>query len=217
MAASTSAGEATERSIREAAVKVIAKHGFEAASLRDIAKEVGIRAPSLYNYISSKEELLYELMKDPLTSMLSEYRALVKEIDDPAEKLRIFVRVHLNFHMHSRLDVFIGNMELRSLSASHYRTISNLREDYARALQAILEEGVKSGVFDVSEPPRVVSLIMLGMLSGVCNWYQRSGPMSSEKMTELHTELAFRMLGATTPAFAEKAGEKAPAKRRASR
>ena len=195
MAASTSGGEATEKSIREAAIKAIAKHGFEAASLRDIAKEVGIRAPSLYNYISSKEQLLYELMKDPLTSMLAEYRALVKAVDDPAEKLKVFVQVHLNFHLHSRLDVFIGNMELRSLSASHYRTIGNLREDYARALQAIIEEGVKSGVFSVSEP-RVASLIMLGMLSGVCNWYQPGGAISSQAMTALHTEFAFRMLGA---------------------
>jgi len=213
MAASTASGEATERSIREAAIKVIAKHGFEAASLRDIAKEVGIRAPSLYNYISSKEELLYELMKDPLTSMLTEYRALVKAVDDPAAKLKVFVRVHLDFHMHSRLDVFIGNMELRSLSASHYRTITNLREEYARSLQAIIEEGAKAGSFKISESPRVVSLIMLGMLSGVCNWYQRGGAMSSEKMMELHTELAFRMLGAD--AFAEAAP--APAKKRAGR
>jgi AcrR family transcriptional regulator len=195
----TSSGESTEKSIREAAVKAIAKHGFEAASLRDIAKEVGIRAPSLYNYISSKEQLLYELMKDPLTSMLTEYRALVKDIDDPAEKLRVFVQVHLNFHLHSRLDVFIGNMELRSLSASHYRTISNLREEYARVLQGIIEEGVKAGVFEAPEP-RVISLVMLGMLSGVCNWYQPNGAMSASDMTELHTELAFRMLGSDAAA-----------------
>jgi AcrR family transcriptional regulator len=193
--ATTTSGETTEKSIREAAVKAIAKHGFEAASLRDIAKEVGIRAPSLYNYISSKEQLLYELMKDPLTSMLAEYRALVKDIDDPAGKLRVFVQVHLNFHLHSRLDVFIGNMELRSLTASHYRTISNLREEYARVLQGIIEDGMKAGVFE-SEEPRVVTLVMLGMLSGVCNWYQPNGSMSSADMTELHTELAFRMLGA---------------------
>jgi AcrR family transcriptional regulator len=212
MAASTSSGETTEKSIREAAVKAIAKHGFEAASLRDIAKEVGIRAPSLYNYISSKEQLLYELMKDPLTSMLTEYRALVKEIDDPAEKLRVFVQVHLNFHLRSRLDVFIGNMELRSLSANHYRTISNLREEYARVLQGIIEEGVKSGVFNASEP-RVVTLIMLGMLSGVCNWYQPGGPMSADEMTELHTELAFRMLGATAGSSARAK----PARKRPSR
>jgi len=196
VAADTSGGETTEKSIREAAVKSIAKHGFEAASLREIAKDVGIRAPSLYNYISSKEQLLYELMKDPLTSMLTEYRALVKEIDDPAQRLRVFVQVHLNFHLRSRLDVFIGNMELRSLSAAHYRTIGNLREEYARVLQGIIEDGVKAGVFSAGEP-RVISLIMLGMLSGVCNWYQPGGPMSANEMTELHIELAFRMLGAT--------------------
>ena len=40
------------------------------ASLRDIAKEVGIRAPSLYNYIKSKEKLLYELLKEPLQAMV---------------------------------------------------------------------------------------------------------------------------------------------------
>ncbi|MDQ6877284.1 MAG: TetR/AcrR family transcriptional regulator [Candidatus Dormibacteraeota bacterium] len=212
MATSTSNGETTEKSIREAAVKAIAKHGFEAASLREIAKDVGIRAPSLYNYISSKEQLLYELMKDPLTSMLTEYRALVKEIDDPAEKLRVFVQVHLGFHLRSRLDVFIGNMELRSLSAGHYRTISNLREEYARALQGVIEDGVKSGVFHADEP-RVITLIMLGMLSGVCNWYQPGGPMSATEMTELHTELAFRMLGAT----AEPTSNAKPARKRPSR
>ncbi|MEP7300202.1 MAG: TetR/AcrR family transcriptional regulator [Caldimonas sp.] len=212
MAASTANGEATERSIREAAVKAIAKHGFEAASLREIAKEVGIRAPSLYNYITSKEQLLYELMKDPLTTMLAEYRALVKEIDDPAKKLRVFVGVHLNFHLRSRLDVFIGNMELRSLSANHFRTISSLREEYAHALQDIIEGGVTSGVFNASEP-RVMTLIMLGMLSGVCNWYQPGGSMSADEMTELHTELAFRMLGATAESTA---GTKA-AKKRSSR
>jgi hypothetical protein len=119
----------------------------------------------------------------------------VKDIDDPAGKLRVFVQVHLNFHLHSRLDVFIGNMELRSLTASHYRTISNLREEYARVLQGIIEDGMKAGVFE-SEEPRVVTLVMLGMLSGVCNWYQPNGSMSSADMTELHTELAFRMLGA---------------------
>lgn len=194
MASSNSTGESTEKAIREAAVKAIAKHGFEAASLREIAKEVGIRAPSLYNYISSKEQLLYELMKDPLTSMLTEYRALVRDIDDPAEKLEVFVQVHLNFHLHWRLDVFIGNMELRSLSPSHYRTVSNLRDEYARVLQDIIEQGVKAGVFQAPQP-RVLSLVMLGMLSGVCNWYQPGGEMSAEAMTQLHTDLAFRMLG----------------------
>ena len=203
----TTTGEETEKAIREAAVKVIAKHGFQAASLREIAKEVGIRAPSLYNYIKSKEKLLYELLREPLTAMIAEYRTLTEGVTDPAARLQIFTQVHLNFHLHSRLEVFIGNMELRSLSGPHYRTITALREEYARLLQQIIDDGVKQGVFTAPEP-RVVTLVMLGMLSGVCNWYKPGGSMSAEEMMQLHLDLAFRALGAQPPAAAKVAKRK---------
>ena len=103
--------------------------GFEAASLREIAKEVGIQAPSLYNYIKSKEKLLYELLREPLQAMIAEYRTLTEGVTDPITRLEMFTQVHLTFHLNSRLEVFIGNMELRSLSAPHYRTITALREE----------------------------------------------------------------------------------------
>lgn len=205
---SAGSGEITEKAIRESAVRVIAKHGFQAASLREIAKEVGIRAPSLYNYIKSKEKLLFDLLREPLQAMVSDYRRLTQGITDPARRLQIFTEVHLNFHLNSRLEVFIGNMELRSLSASHYRTMTALREEYAQLLQSIVEDGVKLGMFAAPEP-RVVTLVMLGMLSGCCNWYKPGGQMSADEMTQLHLELAFRVLGAKPPA--------APKVRRAAR
>ena len=203
----TSTGEETEKAIREAAVRVIAKHGFQAASLREIANEVGIQAPSLYNYIKSKERLLYELLKEPLHAMIAEYRMLTDGVVDPAVRLQIFTQVHLNFHLNSRLEVFIGNMELRSLTAAHYRTICDLREEYARLLQGIIQDGVKARVFTAAQP-RVVTLVMLGLLSGVCNWYKPDGPMSSEEMMRLHLELVFRALGAAPPVAAKAARKK---------
>ncbi len=135
MRAANSNGEETEKAIREAAVKVIAKHGFQAASLREIAKEVGIRAPSLYNYIKSKEKLLYDLLKVPVSAMIADYETKTRDVTDPVARLQIYVQVHLDFHLNHRLEVFIGNMELRSLSSAHYRTIAALREEYATLLQ----------------------------------------------------------------------------------
>jgi AcrR family transcriptional regulator len=204
----TTTGPETEKAIREAAVRVIAKHGFQAASLRQIAKEVGIRAPSLYNYIKSKEKLLYELLKEPLQAMIAEYRTRTQGITDPVVRLQVFTQVHLNFYLNSRLEVFIGNMELRSLSPAHYRTIAALREEYTQLLQSIVEDGAKQGVFKAPEP-RVVTLVMFGMLSGVCNWYQPDGPMSPEEMVQLHLDLAFRALGANPPAEMKAARRKA--------
>lgn len=204
----TSTGGKTEKAIRAAAVRVIAKHGFQAASLREIAKEVGIRAPSLYNYIKSKEKLLYDLLKEPLQAMIADDRRRTAGIDDPMARLEIFTQVHLDFHLNSRAEVFIGNMELRSLTAPHYRTITALREEYAQVLQSIIEDGVKAGVFTASQP-RVVTLVMLGMLSGVCNWYKPEGPMSAEEMMQVHLDLAFRALDAKPPARAKAVRRKA--------
>jgi AcrR family transcriptional regulator len=204
----TSTGEETEKAIRAAAVRVIAKHGFQAASLREIAREVGIRAPSLYNYIKSKEKLLYDLLKEPLQQMLAEFRARTEGVADPVARLESFTEVYLNFHLNSRLEVFIGNMELRSLSAAHYRTITALREEFAKALQGIIEDGVKAGVFTAPQP-RVVTLVLLSMMSGVCNWYKPDGPMSAEDMMRLHLDLAFRALGAKPPAAAKATRRKA--------
>lgn len=210
----TSTGEETEKAIRQAAVRVIAKHGFEAASLREIAKEVGIRAPSLYNYIKSKEKLLYDLLKEPLQAMIAEYRQRTEGMTDAAARLQVFTQVHLNFHLHSRLEVFIGNMELRSLTGPHYRTITALREEYAQLLQKIIEDGVAQGVFTALEP-RVVTLVMLGMLSGVCNWYRPDGTLSADEMVQLHLDLAFRALGAKPPATSKAGRPAAKAARRA--
>ena len=55
---SGSDGEKTEAAIREAAVLLIARHGFEAVSMRQLAAEVGVQAAALYRYFPNKEELL---------------------------------------------------------------------------------------------------------------------------------------------------------------
>lgn len=187
-------GEETRRAIRLAAVEVIAEHGFQAASLRLIAKQVGIRAPSLYNHIKSKERLLYELLHDPLINMIGQYEERTKGIDDPMKRLRVLIQVHLDFHLFSRKEVFIGNMELRSLSKAHFKTITGLRDRYSNLMTSIIEDGAKAGVFKVDDP-RVVTFAILSMLSGVCNWFRPDGRIGADEIIRIHTNLAFEMLG----------------------
>ncbi|MGI4815600.1 MAG: TetR/AcrR family transcriptional regulator [Janthinobacterium lividum] len=191
--------EATQKAIHEAAVNVIAQHGFQAASLRMIAKEVGIRAPSLYNYIESKEQFLFDLLRVPLKAMADEFKAKTAGMTDPTTRLRVFVAVHLNFHLHARKEVFIGNMELRNLSKAHYKVIAGLRDDYSALLTTLIEDGVRTGAFR-AEAPRVTTFAVLAMLSGVCNWYRPDGLIAAEQLVEIHTELALNMLEPITRA-----------------
>lgn len=195
-------GEETRGAIRAAAVAVIAKHGFQAASLRMIAKEVGIRAPSLYNYIKSKGLLLFDLLHEPLVLMIAQYGERTKGIDDPFQRLRAYISVHLDFHLNFRPEVFIGNMELRSLSKAQYKIITGLRDDYSHLLTQIIKDGARSGVFKV-EDSRVATFALLAMLTGVCNWFRPDGRIDTDKIIKIHTDLAFRMLGIDPEAVPE--------------
>ncbi len=185
----------TEVAIRAAAIRVFAKHGFKAASLRMLAKEVGIQAPSLYNYIKSKERLLFDLLRDVLVALLAELDAANRDVVDPVARLRNFINVHLDFHLDSRLEVFVGNMELRNLTKPHYKVVTGLRDEYSGRLTAIIDDGVRMGVFQAVDS-RVVTFAVLAMLTGVCNWYRPDGRMSKQELVRIHTDLAYKMLGA---------------------
>lgn len=185
----------TEVAIRSAAIRVFAKHGFKAASLRMLAKEVGIQAPSLYNYIKSKERLLFDLLRDVLVALLAELDAANRDLVDPVARLRNFIIVHLDFHLDSRLEVFVGNMELRNLTKPHYKVVTGLRDEYSGRLTAIIDDGVRTGVFQAVDS-RVATFAVLAMLTGVCNWYRPDGRMSKQELVRIHTDLAYKMLGA---------------------
>lgn len=47
----------TKEKIIDKALKLFSQYGFDAVSVRDIAKEVGIKDSSLYNHFASKQEI----------------------------------------------------------------------------------------------------------------------------------------------------------------
>ena len=49
--------------VTNAAVRVFNRHGYEAASMEDVARETGITKSSLYHHVSGKEELLARALK----------------------------------------------------------------------------------------------------------------------------------------------------------
>lgn len=189
-----STGAKTKEMIRRAAIKRIYQHGFEAMKLRDLADDVGIQAGSLYNYIKYKEDFLYSLLKDVLLELLE---GLAKEVDGPKTPLaalEAFIAFHLRWHTARREEVFIGNMELRSLSPSHSVEIVGLRETYERKLRDILEWGNKDKVWKVRDP-KVATYAIIAMLTGVCTWYRPRGRLSQEQLIEVYRELVLRGIG----------------------
>ena len=161
--------------VRDAALRLFARHGYAAVSMRQIAGEVGVQAGALYNYTPDKQTLLFELMRDHMVELLAETPA---DVAAPAmDRLEAFVRFHIGFH-HARPDaVFIAYMELRNLTPENFAEVEALRGRYEAVLEGILRDGAKTGTFDVSDP-KIATLAVIAMLTGVTTWFRDEGRLT---------------------------------------
>ena len=180
--------------VREAALRLIARDGFAATSMRQIAGEVGVQAGALYNYVSDKQSLLFELMEAHMTEVLAALEAEAIT-GSPAERLEAFTRFHVRFHLPRRDAIFVNYMELRNLTPENFARIGAMRRTYEAALEAILRDGVAEGTFQIADL-RVTTFAMIALLTGLTNWYDPGGRLSVAEVEDIYVDLMLNAAGA---------------------
>lgn len=188
-------GSRTEEAIRAAAVDLIAAHGFEAMTMRQLADRVGVQPGSLYRYFPSKGQLLVELLVEHLEFLVSRWQSQQPDDPDPQVRLRAFVDFHVRSHTLRRHEAFVANMELRSLAPADYRRVVALRRNYENLLTAILQDGVDAGCFRLPDA-RVATFAVLAMLTGVGSWYRETGRLGKRELIEIYTQMVMQCVGA---------------------
>ncbi len=184
--------------IRKAGLRLIFEQGYEAMSLRQLAAEVGIQAGSLYNHISTKQELLFELIQDHINELLRQLDRALDGKQEPAERLRAFVAFHVTYHMTRKREVFIANSELRSLEPKNYEAIVALRGAYEQRLAAILANGVEQGAFEVGDV-QVATFAIIALLTGLTAWYRPGGRLTREAIIAAHEKLVLSGVSPLAP------------------
>jgi len=185
----------TESLVREAALTLFAQRGYHGTALRDIASAVGIRTPSLYNHIESKQELLRGILLSTTEQVWADFEAAVGGVTDPRERLRRAVVTYALRHANHRREALIVNRDVASLSEPGRSEVMALRRRHERAVREIIIEGVGAGVFRVADP-FLASFGILEMCVSVARWFDPDGPLSAEQIAAEHAEVALRLVGA---------------------
>ena len=181
--------------VQSAALKLFARHGFAAVSMRQIAREVGLQAGALYNYTPDKQSLLVDLMRGHMEEVLAQSHANTPEDATAAEALAAFVRFHITYHIERADLVFVAYMELRSLEPQNFADIEALRRRYEDQLESILKRGQAEGGFSI-EDTKLATLALIAMLTGVTNWFRTGGRLEIEDVSDRYVEMAPRIVGA---------------------
>ncbi len=182
-----------------AAAKVFRTKGYHAATVRDIADEVGILKGSLYHHFESKEALLYLVVKEPIAQMFQNIAAISEADLSPTDKLRHAIVAHLEAFDKHYPHLFVYLRERESVKRRFREMIGYSPKDYERCWQHILREGVETGEFRRDLDISVTSYGLLGMLNWAYKWYDPHGRLSIGQVAEQFTSLALAGLAATKP------------------
>jgi AcrR family transcriptional regulator len=180
--------------VRTAALKLFARHGFAAVSMRQIAGEVGVQAGALYNYTPDKQTLLFDLMKTHMRELIE---ALATEVGEGSalQQLEAFTRFHIRFHRERPEEVFIAYMELRNLSEENFAVIEQQRRSYETALEEILHTGQHAGVFELHDT-KVTAMAIIATLTGVNTWFREGGRLSFEEVEQIYWDMIRKSVAA---------------------
>ncbi|RLB24238.1 MAG: TetR/AcrR family transcriptional regulator [Deltaproteobacteria bacterium] len=96
------------RQIIEGAIRVFTAKGFHGATVREIAEEAGLTMGSLYNYVESKEDIIY-IVYDYITEILrNEVKQAIKGLSDPKQRLKVAILENLkSIHRYQDIVMFI--------------------------------------------------------------------------------------------------------------
>lgn len=151
------------------AAQLFKTRGFAAASMRDLAEEVGVEAPSLYNHIGSKIEILQEIcfrIADLFTAHLSSVESSAK----PAiKKIEEVIRFHIRMMLDEFEYVYVSDHEWKHLAEPHYADFDNQRRAYRKRLAQLITQGINEG--EIQEiNPFVAVLTILSAIGGIESW-----------------------------------------------
>lgn len=187
------AGQLTAAAIRTEAAHLFASQGYAGTSLRDVAAKVGIKVGSLYNHISSKQELLLSVMGHTMDDLAERMQEAVGSRTDTLGKLTAFVELHIRFHAERAQEVFIGNSELRSLDDESRRQITEKRKRYRSQLEDLITKAGEEGSAEIINA-RVHTYSIVAMGTHVAGWYRPDGPMTMDEIVSTYTKITLRSL-----------------------
>jgi AcrR family transcriptional regulator len=154
-----------------AATDLIARVGYEKASMRAVAKAAGVSLAGLYHYFDSKEKMLFLIQFRTFSSLVNSLRERIHGVDDPIEQLRVMVRSHVSYFAANMAALKVCSHELDSLTGEASQEPLRLRRDYYDLTRAIVDRVCDAGVCENAHDRHVASMSLFGMLNWLYRWY----------------------------------------------
>lgn len=178
-----------QREILDAAAEIFYRKGYSETSVQDVADAVGILKGSLYYYIDSKEDLLFQMLlevHDDAKSLVTETAALDTP---PLERLRVYIQRHVEYNARNLAKIAVYYHDFGLLTPERKKAIMAQRNYYEEFVQSLIKEAQEGGEVDPSVDPVLIGNAIFGVVNWLYTWYDTEGSAAPEYLGKLYAEV----------------------------
>ncbi len=185
----------TRNEILDAAAQIFSQKGYHGTSMQDIALAVNLQKASLYHHVSSKQEILFDLLNRGLDILTNRVEEAIDDPGPPDERLRKATCAYLSTLTEYQDLASVLLLEYRSLEPDYHDRHIPQRDRFEQIWRELIQEGVDAGNF-TCDHPSLSARALLGVLNWTVTWFRADGPMSAEDIANQLADLF--LMGLTT-------------------
>jgi AcrR family transcriptional regulator len=185
----------TRDEILEASAQIFSQKGYHGTSMQDIALSVNLQKASIYHHVSSKQQILFELLNQALDLLSEKVEGVIEGPGSPDERLCRAICMYLRTLTANQDLASVLLLEYRSLEPRYLDRHIARRDRFEQIWRDLVQDGVNDGVF-ACDHPSLSARALLGILNWTVTWFRQDGPMSAEEIADQLADLF--MMGLTT-------------------
>ncbi|KQC32857.1 TetR family transcriptional regulator [Nonlabens sp. YIK11] len=174
-----------KKQIVRTAAQLFKQRGYSAVTMRDLAAAMDIKAASLYNHISGKQEILEQLILEVARKFTAGMDAVKKDDGTAFAKAEQLIALHIKIAVENTDALAVLNTDWMHLEGAAYEEYIASRKKYELDFKQILKEGIASGEFKNLS----VETILFNLLSTLRSIYLWIPKKSATEVADLKKEL----------------------------
>lgn len=178
--------------------EVFAKHGYDRASMAEVAQACGVSKALLYHYYVNKAELLFDILHAHLQELVDAVQAVDKTLP-PRERLRALIGALLEAYRDADNEHKIQLNELRKLPAKRQKALTDMERDLVRVFANTIA-AVNPALAGDNALLKPVTMSLFGMINWHYMWFRDGKALTREDYAGLITTLLVEGAAALTQA-----------------
>lgn len=174
--------------IIDAAVRVIAEHGYHNAQVSKIAREAKVADGTIYLYFKNKDDVLISLFSEKMGAFITQVEEALKSVESAVDQLYTLIRLHFESLEKDRQLATVTQIELRQSNPEVRKGIGEILKRYLDIIDQVVENGIRQGVFRSDLDVRITRKMIFGTLDEtVTSWIMNDYKYSlSDQVDPIH-------------------------------